>query len=102
MELPQMMLETGLRVATKNEIRVTFAGWTMVHALVRMNENANPIEVDYLTVDGPAKGTLQFGILKWGNNEPCFCMAPPGTPRPVDFTSRPENGNTFSQWRLKE
>ena len=102
MAVPQIMLKTGLRVATRNEIKVTFAGRTMIHALVRVNENASPIEVDYLTLDGPSKGTVQFGILKWDNSEPCFCMAPPGAPRPVDFTSHPENGNTLSQWRLKE
>jgi uncharacterized protein (TIGR03067 family) len=102
MELPQMMLKTGLRVATKNEIKVSFAGRTMVHALVRLNENTNPIAVDYLNLEGPIKGTLQFGILKWENNEACFCMAPPGAPRPADFISRSENGYAFSQWRLKE
>jgi hypothetical protein len=100
-EVPAMMLRTGLRVATKNEIKISFGGQMMIHALVRFNEAADPVEVDYLNIGGAAKGRVQFGLLKWVGDEPCFCMAAPSQPRPQDFTCPPGSGRTISQWRAK-
>ena len=37
-ELPSMMLPTGLRTATQNQVKVTFGGQLMVDALVRVDE----------------------------------------------------------------
>src|SRR5262245_30259648 len=42
-ELPPMMLATGLRSATENQVKVTFGGQLMVHALVRIDERTEPI-----------------------------------------------------------
>ena len=98
-ELPAMMLRTGLRAATKNEIKISFGGQTMIHALVRLDERTNPVQVDYLNIGGAYNGTVQHGILKWEGEVPCFCMAAPGQPRPQDFACAPGDGRTFSQWR---
>lgn len=101
-ELPAMMLRAGLRVATKNEIRISFGGQTMIHALVRLDESTNPVQVDYLNIGGACNGTVQHGLLKWVGNEPCFCMAAPGQSRPYDFTCTRGSERTLSQWRLKK
>ena len=101
-DLPPMMLHTGLRVATKNEVKISFGGRTMIHVLVKLDETKDPIAVDYYNLDGPAKGTVQHGLLKWSGSEACFCMAAPGDPRPVDFTAPPGSGRTLSQWKLKK
>ncbi len=101
-DLPAMMLRTGLRVATKNEIKISFGEQTMIHALVRLDESADPIHVDYLNIGGGANGTVQHGLLKWAGDEPVFCMAAPGQPRPDDFTCSRGSGRTLSQWRLKK
>ena len=100
-ELPQMMLRTGLRLATKNEIKISFGGQTMINALVRLDECTDPMHVDYYNVDGACKGATQLGLLKWIGDEACFCMAAPGHPRPTDFTCSSGSGRTFSQWRPK-
>jgi len=100
-DLPSMILRTSLRVATRNELKISFGGQTMIHALVRINETTDPMQIDYFNLDGACKGTVQYGLLKWSRNEPCFCMGSPGQPRPIDFTSAPASGYTFSQWRLK-
>jgi uncharacterized protein (TIGR03067 family) len=100
-ELPKMMLSTGLRTAAKNEVTILFGGQTMIHALVRLNEEMDPVHVDYYNLDGPTKGSIQLGIFKWTGDDACFCMASPGDSRPADFTSTPSSGRTFSQWRLK-
>ena len=97
-----MMLRTGLRIATKNEVKVLFAGQTMIHALVRLDEKTDPMHVDYFNIGGDCKGTLQYGLLKWVGEEACFCMAAPGHPRPGDFTCSPGSERTLSQWRLKK
>lgn len=100
--LPSMMLRAGLRTATKNEVKITFAGQTMIHALVRLDEKADPMHVDYCNIGGACNGTIQLGLLKWVGEEACFCMAAPGRPRPVDFNCPPGSEHTLSQWRLKE
>jgi uncharacterized protein (TIGR03067 family) len=97
--IPSSMCPTGRRTATNNELKVYFGGQLMIHALVRINEHTNPIEVDYYNLAGPAKGALQHGILQWLNDDACFCMAAPGAPRPADFTCPAGSGHTFSQWR---
>lgn len=100
-ELPPMMLRTGRRSAQRNEIRISFGGQVMIHALVRIDENANPIHVDYYNRGGASKRTIQFGLMRWIGEDACFCMAAPGQPRPADFTSPAGSGRTLSQWRKK-
>jgi uncharacterized protein (TIGR03067 family) len=100
-ELPAMMLRTGLRIATKNEIKISFGGRTMIHALVRINDHTDPMHMDYYNLDGMFKGAIQYGLFKWSGTEACFCTAAPDNPRPADFTAPPGSGRTFSQWRTK-
>lgn len=100
-DLPTMMLWTGLRTAVKNEVKITFGGQTMIHALVRLDEGTDPMHVDYYNLDGAGKGTVQHGLLRWIGDEACFCMAAPGQLRPGDFDCPAGSGRTFSQWRPK-
>jgi uncharacterized protein (TIGR03067 family) len=101
-ELPAMMLRTGLRSATKNQLTISFGGRTLIEALIRIDESTDPIHVDYYNTDGMSKGAIQEGIFQWIGGEACFCMAAPGQPRPGDFTSAPGSGRTLSQWRAKK
>jgi uncharacterized protein (TIGR03067 family) len=101
-ELPKMMLSTGLRSAKTNEVKISFGGQTMIHALVRLDESTDPMHVDYYNLEGACKGAIQLGLMKWLDDEVCFCMAAPNDLRPVDFTCPAGSGRTFSQWRLKK
>ncbi len=101
-ELPAMMVRTGLRVATKNELKISFGGQTMIHARVRLDEGADPMHVDYYNVGGMYPGTVQLGLLRWSGGEACFCMGAPGQPRPDDFTAAAGSQRTLSQWRRKK
>lgn len=98
-ELPSFMCGTGKRAATNNEVKISFGGKVMIHALVRIDESANPIHVDYYNLAGPLKGAIQHGIMQWLGDEACFCMAAPNQPRPADFDAPVGSGRTFSQWR---
>lgn len=100
--LPAMMLRTGLRSARENEIKISFGGQVMIHALVRLDETADPIAVDYLNQAGPTKGQVQHGIFKWDGEDACFCMAAAGQPRPTELESPAGAGRTLSQWRRKQ
>jgi len=98
--LPPAMLAFGSRTMTGNEMQVVFGGQVMVHARVRLDESRTPIEVDYLNIGrGPALVTL--GILEIRDGMIRVCMAPPGAPRPDDFTSNAGSGRTFSAWKRK-
>jgi uncharacterized protein (TIGR03067 family) len=101
-ELPKMMLGTGVRSAARNEIRISFGGQTVIHALIRLDATADPLQVDYYNLDGPSRGVLQHGILQWVGDEACFCMGAPGRDRPDEFTSPAGSGRTLSQWRRKK
>ena len=100
-ELPAAMAATGVRSATGNEVRVTFGGQTVVHALVQVDERADPVHIDYLIQRGPNAGRVQRGILRWEGEEACVVMAAPGPPRPADFTCPAGSGQTLSRWRPK-
>jgi uncharacterized protein (TIGR03067 family) len=101
-ELPAMILRTALRTATKNEIKISIGGQTMIHALVRLDEKTDPMHVDYYNIGGACKGAIQHGLLKWVGEEAYFCMAAPGQARPTDFACPHGNERTLSQWRLKK
>ncbi len=100
-ELPRMMLKTGQRSAKDNEIKIRFGGMLMIHALIRINEQTTPMEIDYLNIGGQANGTIQHGIFEWRGDDACFCMATPGQPRPNEFESQAGSGRTLSIWRPK-
>ena len=99
---PSMMLRTGLRVATKNELKISFGGQTVIEARVKFNATTNPVQVDYHHVGGMTPGTIQLGLMRWDGDEACFCMGAPGQSRPGDFTCAPGSGRTLSQWRRKK
>jgi uncharacterized protein (TIGR03067 family) len=101
-ELPAMMLTTGLRTTTQNQLKISFGGQLMIDALVRIDESTDPIAVDYYNLHGTTKGTVQQGIMRWIDDDVCLNMAAPGQPRPTDFDCPAGSGRTLSQWRPKD
>lgn len=98
-ELPAVMVATGRRSLTRNELKVSFGGRVMIDALVRVDEHTDPVHIDYLTRCGPAEGQLQLGITTWIGEDLCTVMADPGRPRPADFSCPAGSGHTLSRWR---
>jgi uncharacterized protein (TIGR03067 family) len=95
------LLAYGSRTFTGAETKVVFGGQAMVHAKVRINEAASPIEVDYLNLAGGKHGTISLGLMKWQGEEIVFCMGAPGAPRASDFTCAKGSGRTLSRWKRK-
>lgn len=99
--LPAAMLQSASRTAKGDEVEIVVAGKVMVHARVRLDESADPVGVEYHNVGGPAKGTVQHGVLRWDGDEACFCIAPPGAPRPDGFDAPKGSGRSLSRWRRR-
>ncbi len=99
--LEKAYLPYGSRSHSGLETKVVFGGQTMLHAKVRMNESASPIEVDYLNLVGKSKGSISLGLFRWEDDEAVYCIAAPGAPRPADFSCEAGSGRTFSRWKRK-
>jgi uncharacterized protein (TIGR03067 family) len=94
-------LPFGSRTHSGVETKVVFGGQTMLHAKVRFNEAAMPVEVDYLNLMGKGKGSISLGLFRWDGDEAVFCIASPGAPRPSDFSCNSGSGRTLSRWKRK-
>lgn len=101
LSLPASMLKTARRTARDNEIEIRVGGHLIVHARVRIDESAAPVQVDYFLLGAGCEGSIQHGIFEWRGDLACFCMAPPGEPRPTEFDSPKGSGRTLSSWRPK-
>jgi uncharacterized protein (TIGR03067 family) len=99
--LQSSYLPFGLRTQDGLETKVVFGGQVMLHAKVRFNEVATPVEVDYLNLAGKSTGSISLGLFRWDGDEAVFCIGAPGEPRPSDFTSGTASGRTFSRWRRR-
>ncbi len=98
-ELPAMMRKVGRRTAKGNEVTISFGGRVMLDVLVRVDESSSPVAIDYLHRSGELAGSTQLGIFEWRGEVAWFCMAPPGQPRPAEFSSGPGSGRTLSAWK---
>jgi uncharacterized protein (TIGR03067 family) len=94
-------LPFGSRTHSGVETRVVFGGQTMLHAKMRFNETAMPVEVDYLNLAGRGKGSISLGLFRWDGDEAVFCIGAPGKPRPSDFSCDASSGRTLSRWKRK-
>ena len=95
------LLAFGSRTFTGAETKVVFGGQTMVHAKIRIQSAASPIEVDYLNLAGAKRGSISLGLMQWIDGDVVFCMSAPGAPRPSDFTCEKGSGRTLSRWTRK-
>ena len=100
--LPATYLQFGSRTHSGVETKVVFGGQTMLHARVRFNESAIPVEVDYLNLHGKTKGSISLGLFRWDGEEAVFIIGAPGAPRPNDFSCDTGSGRTLSRWRRKK
>ncbi|MBL8982571.1 MAG: TIGR03067 domain-containing protein [Gemmatimonadetes bacterium] len=100
--LPDQWLPAGQRVATGDEVQVIFGGQVMAHARVRYDASVAPAHLDYLYLAGPTMGRIAHGIVAFDGTELRVNMAPPGAPRPEDWTSPKGSGRTFSRWVKRE
>lgn len=98
--LQDAFLSYGSRTQTGNETKVVFGRQAMVHALMRLDESASPVAIDYLDI-GKGARAVSLGIVDWVGDDLRVCMAKPGDPRPTDFSCDAGSGRTLSRWTRK-
>lgn len=94
--MPDAWLVHGTRTMRGNHVTVVFGGQTMIDAVVRIDESASPIAIDYLHASGRDAGTVAYGILGWEGDELCTVIAE-RAPRPASF--EPPAKGTLVRWR---
>ncbi len=99
MPLPPPMLAMIRRVGARNQVRVAMGEQVMLDARLRIDPATAPVAIDYWQTCEPGGAALQLGILRWLGEEAQFCMAPPGQPRPEDFSCVAGSGRVLSRWR---
>jgi uncharacterized protein (TIGR03067 family) len=97
--MPASFLKGGHRVGSGVHVKVTFMGQVMVDADLRLRDGVDPIEIDYISHRPDGSRYIQLGIMRWEGEEFTSCFAPPGAPRPTDFTSTKGSGFVLSAWK---
>ena len=67
----------------------------------KLNPNKSPKEIDSTHVEGPLKGQSYLGIYKIENDVWTVCFAPPGKPRPRDFSTKAGSDVFVHVWKKK-
>ena len=100
--MPDAMRETAKRVCKGDETTVTVGGQLIMKANFALDPSRKPKTIDYQMIDGPTKGKKQLGIYEVTGDTAKFCFGSPGAERPTDFTSKPGDGRTVSEWKRKQ
>src|SRR4029077_5001255 len=100
-KLPEMYLQGGTRVMRGKDLVVTVAGQVQVQATMTVDPSKSPKTFDYLLTRGPDAGKTALGIYELSGDTLKTNFAPPGQPRPSDFTTKAGDGRTSSVWKRK-
>ena len=100
--MPAAMRETARRVCKGDETTVTIGAQLLMKAKFTIDPSRKPKTIDYQMIDGPTKGKKQLGIYELQGDTVKFCFGAPGSERPTDFTSKPGDGRTLSEWKRKK
>jgi uncharacterized protein (TIGR03067 family) len=74
---------------------VTRDGQIAVIAKVKIDATKNPKQTDVTYSEGELKGKTVLGIYKLEGDTATFCHAPPGKPRPKEFSAKPGSGHVL-------
>jgi len=101
-KLPEDFVRAGKRLVQGNETTVFFGHEVFLKAAFTLGPLASPKTIDYIVTAGRNQGEAQLGIYELEGDTVTYCLAPPGRPRPVDFTIRAGVGGTTTVWRRKK
>jgi uncharacterized protein (TIGR03067 family) len=87
------------RITRGNMTTVVAGPQTMLKATFALDRSASPPAIDYVNLHGPTKGKPQKGIFQLDGDVLHICMAPPGDPRPREFSSKKGDGRSFTTWK---
>jgi len=100
-QLPDAFARTGKRLVKGNETTVLFGSDASLKAAVHRGPDGLA-EDDRLHPDRRrGRGRAQLGIYALEKDTVTYCMAPPGRPRPAEFTHKDGAGGTTTVWKRK-
>ncbi|MFI5311539.1 MAG: TIGR03067 domain-containing protein [Gemmatimonadales bacterium] len=86
---------------TRGDVTTVLAGpQVMLSARFTLDDPQHPHDVDYVNLEGSAKGESQSGIVELTGESLKICMSAPGKGRPSDYSSAKGDGRAFTTWRL--
>jgi uncharacterized protein (TIGR03067 family) len=98
--LDPSMVKFCKRVTRGNVTTVLAGPQTMLKVQFTLDRSKNPNRIDYVNLQGANKGKSQLGIFELSGPSLKMCVAPPGQPRPTDFSSKRGDGRNYTVWRL--
>jgi uncharacterized protein (TIGR03067 family) len=93
--VPESIVNTGKRIARGGESTTYFGKQLLMNARYTVDKSAVPHTVDYTI----GNGKQPLGIWRFEGDALQICFAPPGKPRPVDFTAPGGTGHTYTAWK---
>ena len=88
------------RRVTRGDVTAVFAGpQVMVKARFTIDRSQTPAAIDYVNLAGRTAGRAQAGIYDLQKGVLRICMAPPGKPRPGEFSSTRGDDRALTTWR---
>jgi uncharacterized protein (TIGR03067 family) len=88
----------GKRVVKGDEMTLSFGRDLVTKARMAADPAKDPKTMDYVHMAGMMAGQSQQGIYELTGKTLKICSAPPGQPRPGEFTATAENGRTLAVW----
>ena len=85
---------------TRGDLTSVVAGpQVFLKAKFKLDTAATPGHIDYVNLEGPAKGKSQSGIFELIDGVLKICMSAPGQRRPEEFSSKSGDGRSYTVWR---
>ncbi len=100
--MPEATRDSAKRVCSGDVTTVTLGSQLLMKAKFTLDPSRKPKTIDYQMIDGPTKGKEQLGIYEINGDTVKSCFGSPGSKRPADFTSKPGDGRTLSEWKRKK
>jgi uncharacterized protein (TIGR03067 family) len=92
--VPRSIVATGKRIARGGQSQTYFGSRLLMTARYAVDKSVVPHLVDYTM----SNGQKSLGILKLESGILQICFAPPGKPRPADFTAPGGTAHTYTAW----
>ena len=97
--LPADMVRWCRRLTGGGLTTITAGPQVMLKARFSVDDPRRPSAIDYVNLEGNARGKSQAGIVSLDGDLLRICMGAPGGPRPADFASASGDGRSLTTWR---